>query len=143
MVSSLALPQLALAATQAQSPQTLAQAFEAIRQKHNLPALAGTIVTAKGAGEILATGVRKAGTDVPVTANDKWHLGSDTKVMTACLLATFVGLWFSAGGMRVVVSGRIDERRRSAGSLKRGLPLLAFGLILLFGGTWLVRWAQM
>jgi hypothetical protein len=59
------------------------------------------------------------------------------------LLAAFVGLWFSAGGMRVVVSGRIDERRKSAGALKRGLPLLGLGLVLLFGGTWLVRWAQM
>jgi hypothetical protein len=59
------------------------------------------------------------------------------------LVVTVIGLWLSAGGMRVVVSGRIDERRRSASSLKRGMPLLALGLILLFGGTWLVRWAQM
>lgn len=60
----------------------------------------------------------------------------------AGLVATIVGLWFSAGGMRVVVSGRIDERRRSAASLKRGLGVLAIGLVLLFGGTWLLRWAQ-
>lgn len=58
------------------------------------------------------------------------------------LLATFIGLWFSAGGMRVVVSGRLDERRRSADSFKLGLPLLCLGLLLLFGGTWLARWAQ-
>jgi hypothetical protein len=54
----------------------------------------------------------------------------------AGLLLTIVGLWLSAGGMRVVVSGRIDERRKSAGSLKRGLPLLVGGLLLLFGGSW-------
>lgn len=60
----------------------------------------------------------------------------------AGLVATIVGLWFSAGGMRVVVSGRIDERRRSASSLKRGLAVLAIGLVLLFGGTWLLHWAQ-
>jgi CubicO group peptidase (beta-lactamase class C family) len=36
------------------------------------------------------TGVRKDGTSVAVTAGDKWHLGSDTKVMTACLLATLI-----------------------------------------------------
>jgi O-antigen/teichoic acid export membrane protein len=59
------------------------------------------------------------------------------------LLVTVVGLWFSASGMRVVVSGRIDERRRSANSLKLGLPLLSLGLLLLFGGTWLARWAQL
>ena len=58
------------------------------------------------------------------------------------LLLTISGLWFSAGGLRVVVSGRIDERRRSAGSLKFGVPLLVVGLVLLFGGTWLVNWAQ-
>jgi hypothetical protein len=64
-------------------------------------------------------------------------------VRFAGLLVTVVGLWLSVGGMRVVVSGRIDERRRSASSLKRGLPTLGFGLLLLFGGTWLVRWAQL
>jgi hypothetical protein len=53
------------------------------------------------------------------------------------------GLWLSAGGMRVVVSGRIDERRRSANSLKLGLPLLVGGLLLLFGGTWLANWARL
>ena len=52
------------------------------------------------------------------------------------------GLWLAAGGMRVVVSGRIDERRRSANSLKIGLPLLLLGLVLLFGGSWLANWAQ-
>jgi O-antigen/teichoic acid export membrane protein len=61
----------------------------------------------------------------------------------AGLLVTFAGLWFSAGGMRLVVSGRIDERRRSAYSLKVGLPLLVLGLGLLVGGSWLVRWAQL
>ena len=60
----------------------------------------------------------------------------------AGLLVTIVGLWFSAGGMRVVVSGRIDERRRSAMSLKKALILLVVGLVLLFAGTWLVNWAQ-
>jgi hypothetical protein len=58
------------------------------------------------------------------------------------LLVTIVGLWFTAGGMRVVVSGRIDERRRSAMSLKKALILLAVGLVLLCAGMWLVNWAQ-
>jgi hypothetical protein len=52
------------------------------------------------------------------------------------LVVTVLGLWYSAGGMRVVVSGRIDERNKSAKSLKRGLPLLVIGLVLLVGGTW-------
>ena len=53
------------------------------------------------------------------------------------LVLTVAGLWLAAGGMRVVVSGRIDERRRSSGSLKRGLPILVVGLALLFGASWL------
>ncbi len=58
------------------------------------------------------------------------------------LLATVAGLWFSAGGMRVIVSGRIDERQRSAKSLRQGLPLLVAGVILLIGGTWLANWTH-
>jgi hypothetical protein len=58
------------------------------------------------------------------------------------LVIVVPGLWFLAGGLRVVVSGRIDERRRSAKLLKLGLPLLVAGLLLLFGGTWLAGWAH-
>jgi hypothetical protein len=59
------------------------------------------------------------------------------------LIAALPGLWWLAGGLRVVVSGRIDERRRSASSLRLGLPLLVVGLLLIFGGTWLANWAGM
>jgi hypothetical protein len=59
------------------------------------------------------------------------------------LAITLTGLWWTAGGMRVVVSGRIDERRRSASSLKRGVPVLILGLVLLVGGSWLANWARM
>jgi hypothetical protein len=55
------------------------------------------------------------------------------------LLCTLPGLWLAVNGVRVVVSGRIDERQRAARSLKWGIPLLAIGLLLLFGGTWLAR----
>ncbi|MEX2316368.1 MAG: hypothetical protein WD669_04390 [Pirellulales bacterium] len=58
------------------------------------------------------------------------------------LVLVLPGLWLSVGGLRVVVSGRIDERNRSAKSLKRGLPLLVVGLALLFFGSWLARLAQ-
>jgi len=56
------------------------------------------------------------------------------------LLVVLPGLWSCASGLRTVVSGRVDERRRSAHALKWGLPLMAVGLILLFGGTWLANW---
>ncbi len=68
----------------------LASALEPIREQYHLPALAGAIFTTDGVTEMAAVGVRKAGTTVPVTANDEWHLGSDTKAMTATLAGTFV-----------------------------------------------------
>jgi O-antigen/teichoic acid export membrane protein len=60
----------------------------------------------------------------------------------AGLLVTLAGLWFSAGGMRLVVSGRIDERRKSAKSLKLGLPLLLTGIVVLAAGAWLANWVR-
>lgn len=64
--------------------------LQPIRQKYDLPALAGAIVTSKGLVAVGAVGVRKYGTATPVTLDDQFHLGSDTKAMTATLLATFV-----------------------------------------------------
>lgn len=60
----------------------------------------------------------------------------------AGLLVTIVGLWFTAGGMRVVVSGRIDERRRSAMSLKKAIALLVIGLLMLIAGSWFASTAH-
>jgi len=60
----------------------------------------------------------------------------------AGLLVSIAGLWFSAAGLRVVVSGRIDERRKSAKSLKLGLPLLVTGIVVLVVGTLLAKWAD-
>lgn len=68
----------------------LAALLELIRAKYHLPALAGAVFTTEGVQAMAAVGVRKAGTDVPVTTGDLWHLGSDTKVMTAMLAGTFV-----------------------------------------------------
>ncbi len=64
--------------------------LEPIRQKHKLPALTGAIVTSKDLKAIGAVGVRKTGMDIPVTLKDKWHLGSDTKAMTAMLIGALV-----------------------------------------------------
>jgi len=72
------------------TPENLNSLLDPIRKKYDLPALAGAIVTSKGLVAVGAVGVRKYGTDTPVTINDQWHLGSDTKAMTATLLATLV-----------------------------------------------------
>lgn len=62
----------------------------AIRQKHNVPALAAAIVTSKGISVVGVVGVRKRDAAVPATLDDLWHLGSDTKAMTATLVARLV-----------------------------------------------------
>lgn len=64
--------------------------LEQIRAKHNLPALAAAVVKD---GEIIAsgaTGTRVLGMDLPVTVEDRFHIGSDTKAMTATIAGTVV-----------------------------------------------------
>src|SRR5262249_8110341 len=61
-----------------------------VREKHNLPALAAAVVTSKGLVAVAAAGVRKRGDKPAVTADDQFHLGSDTKAMTAALIAGLV-----------------------------------------------------
>lgn len=64
--------------------------LEVIRAKYGLPALAAAVV--KG-GEIVdqaAVGTRLLGSDSPVGVNDRFHLGSDTKAMTATLAGMMI-----------------------------------------------------
>jgi CubicO group peptidase (beta-lactamase class C family) len=72
------------------APEDLNSQLDSIRQKYDLPALAGAIVTSKGLSAVGAVGVRKYGADTPVTVSDQFHLGSDTKAMSATMLATLV-----------------------------------------------------
>ena len=74
----------------APAPENLNSLLEPILKKYDLPALAGAIVNSKGLSAVGAVGVRKHGTDTPVTVNDQFHLASDTKAMTATMLATLV-----------------------------------------------------
>ena len=78
-----------LVAFEQNDPQ-IAALLEPIRVKHHLPALGGAIVTSQGLRSLGVTGVRKAGADVAATADDLWHLGSDTKAMTAVVIAKLV-----------------------------------------------------
>jgi CubicO group peptidase (beta-lactamase class C family) len=80
----------AVTAWQRPKDATLSDLLERVRAKYHLPALAGAIVTKDGVVDMAAVGVRKSGATVPVTTNDLWHLGSDTKAMTALLAGTFV-----------------------------------------------------
>ena len=71
-------------------PDDLTSAIESVRAAENLPAAGIAIwkhgvLVAKG-----VSGVRALGDKTPVTFDDQWHLGSDTKAMTATLIGIYV-----------------------------------------------------
>lgn len=68
----------------------IAEVLTPIRSRNKLPSIAGAIVTSEGVVSMGAVGVRKAGVDAPVSIGDKWHLGSDTKAMTATAIARLI-----------------------------------------------------
>jgi CubicO group peptidase (beta-lactamase class C family) len=75
---------------QAQADPRVNALLETIRDRHDLPALGGAIVTSERLVAVGAVGLRKHGDDQPVTVHDQFHLGSCTKAMTATLLALLV-----------------------------------------------------
>jgi CubicO group peptidase (beta-lactamase class C family) len=72
------------------SAEELVLLLEPIRERRGLPALAAALAT--GGGEIVvgAVGVREQGNEARVTPEDKFHLGSCTKSMTATLAGVLV-----------------------------------------------------
>lgn len=66
-------------------PMTL----ESIRGKYDLPALGVALIT-KDKVEVYVVGSRKRGGEELVERSDRWHLGSNTKAMTATLAAILV-----------------------------------------------------
>ncbi len=58
--------------------------------RYDRPALAAAVVHH---GAVIATGAggtRRVGTNIPITVQDRFHIGSDTKAMTALLAAMYV-----------------------------------------------------
>jgi len=81
----------ALAALVALARQSdLAPLLAPIRAECGVPALAGLVLERGEVAAIGAVGERKAGSGVAVTIEDRWHLGSCTKAMTATLIARLV-----------------------------------------------------
>lgn len=68
----------------------LSAALDAIRARHNIPAMGGAVVVDGKLVGLGAAGVRSAAKATPVTADDLWHIGSCTKAMTATLCAVLV-----------------------------------------------------
>lgn len=72
------------------SENRLSDLLEDLRTKHGLIALAGVVLQHGRIVEIAAVGHRKKDDPTPVTADDRWHLGSNAKAMTATMIARLV-----------------------------------------------------
>ncbi len=74
----------------AKPAEDLSAALAPVRAKAGVPALGAAVWRG---GELVAigvSGVRKQDDPTPATARDQWHLGSDTKAMTATLIGYYV-----------------------------------------------------
>jgi CubicO group peptidase (beta-lactamase class C family) len=72
------------------SARDVSALLKPIREKHDVPGIVGAIVKGEHTVALGADGVRKRGTDVRITVDDEFHLGSCTKSMTATLCAMLV-----------------------------------------------------
>ncbi|MAB71830.1 MAG: penicillin-binding protein [Planctomycetaceae bacterium] len=84
-----AMPMVVGPPTSTDAP-TVAERFEDVRRRFELPALAGFAMKAGEIVMIEAVGVRARGHDAPVTTDDRWHLGSCGKAMSATVLDQLV-----------------------------------------------------
>lgn len=69
---------------------SLDELLRRIRSQHDVPALGAAVVTSDGLVAIGAVGVRARGSEEAVGVGDPWHIGSNTKAMTAMLCALLV-----------------------------------------------------
>jgi CubicO group peptidase (beta-lactamase class C family) len=68
----------------------LVDVLEVVRQKYKLPALGGALVSGAGPTAVGVVGERVRGRTELATIDDSWHLGSDSKAMTAMMIAALV-----------------------------------------------------
>lgn len=61
-----------------------------IQTKHDLPALGAAVVNQEGLVSVGVVGVRKRGDETPATIDDRFHIGSNTKALTATLLGRLI-----------------------------------------------------
>lgn len=83
------LPQQAPALSKTEADHVRAE-LERVVEKYKLPGIGAAVVCSKGVRLVQTAGVRKLGSQARITAHDQFHLGSDTKAMTAMLLALLV-----------------------------------------------------
>jgi CubicO group peptidase (beta-lactamase class C family) len=81
---------LASSMVRAEEPQSLDRTLEPYLKQFGLPALAAAVFKD---GVIVASGsvgTRRAGKDIPVRIDDRFHIGSDGKAFTSLLAGQFV-----------------------------------------------------
>lgn len=74
------------------APKDMSALLEKAREKHNVPGLAAGIVRVGAQPRVAVTGVRKRGGTAKVTIDDEWHIGSNSKPITAFLIALLIDL---------------------------------------------------
>lgn len=74
-------------------------ALDAVFAETTPPALAAGIVSRDGLAWSGVRGVRRAGSDDAATLDDRWHLGSNTKAMTAAVFGRLVEQGHARWGM--------------------------------------------
>lgn len=76
--------------TKSQPPVNIGDILEPIRKQYKLPALAAAVTTGERLVEVGVCGNRVWGENTPALISDPFHLGSDTKSMTATLAAILI-----------------------------------------------------
>src|ERR1700749_799947 len=86
----LAIIAFAVVPTWGAEPQSLDRMLAPYLTEFGLPALTAAVFQNGSVVACGAVGTRRAGTQIPVTINDRFHLGSDSKAFTAVLAGQFV-----------------------------------------------------
>ncbi len=84
------LPDAGLPDAGAMGVDDLSATLEPFRADGGMPGITGAVFRGGALIALGASGVRKQGDSTKVTTSDQWHLGSDTKAMTATLIGIFV-----------------------------------------------------
>ncbi len=102
-------------------PQDLSVLLDEVRARAEVPGLAAAVVDEAGVLAIGVSGQRRADEPGSLTAADKFHLGSDTKAMTALLVARLV----DAGTLRwdMTLEEALPELRSDMHRAFRGVTL--------------------
>lgn len=89
-ISTVFFAALLAAPARAAGPVSLDATLAPYLERYGLPALAAAVAERGAVVAVGAVGTRRLGSDTPVTVDDRFHLGSDTKAMTALLAAMLV-----------------------------------------------------